>query len=131
MTLHVRHEAGKRERDAALEAHERHRTALRQAARRLLVRIALERGEASIDDVAERLDVPDGVDRRCLGGLAHGIAFLSELAWRPSRRPERHASRVVVYGIADRDAALLWLREHPGPVAGQQLGLPFPAEGRP
>ena len=107
----------------AIDGHEETKAALRLAAKVALVPAAMELGQASCDDVCERMAWPDEIDGRARGWLARGLGFLEEVAWRPSRRPNRNSSRVAVFRVRDRIDAEAWLREHDRRPAGEQLAL--------
>lgn len=113
----VRQDAeGERRRDAAHELLRERRAVWVRRAQRALLSAALAAGVATADDVAAVVDLPPDLDGRLLGAAPGALvrAGLLRLAeYTRSRRPERHASVLAVWGLADRDAALLWLADHP------------------
>lgn len=107
---------GERRRDNALELLRERRAVWVRRAQRALLTAALERGEATADDVAAVVVLPPDLDGRLLGAapgaLAHaGLLCLS--GYVRSTRPERHASVIAVWTLADRAAAVAWLRDNP------------------
>jgi hypothetical protein len=97
--------------------------------RRVLLRRLLESPNATADDVREALELPEGLDARCLGAVPIGLARLGIIrsaGYVRSGRPERHASPIQLWTLADRAAAVAWLAAHPearAPGPGGQLGL--------
>ena len=111
-----RQDEGKRRRDAALDLLRDSRAAFVRRGCRLLAGRLLDNGTATADDIAGDLETPPGTDRRLLGAVPStlakaGVAVLT--GYVRSTRPERHASILAVWGLADRDAALAWLDDHP------------------
>lgn len=107
---------GERRRDAALDLLRERRAVWVRRAQRALLTAAIERGEATADDVAAAVDLPPDIDGRLLGAapgaLAHaGLLWLA--GYVRSTRPERHASVIAVWMLADRAAAVAWLRDNP------------------
>ena len=89
----------------------------------MLLRL-LDAGTATADDVRAAVELPDGIDPRCLGAVPGPLAdagIIRRADYRPSSRPERHASIIAIWALADRAAALAWLAVHPE--------LPDPSEG--
>ena len=100
-------------------------------ARRALLRCLLEHGAATLDDVRSRLDT-SGVNPTCLGCVPGPLArarIIRRTGYRTSARPEARARVVAVWTLADPDAALHWLCDHPEPLlvaeTGGQLALPL------
>lgn len=114
-------------RNAALDAHDQHRRELLTAARRLLLQRLLTHDAATLDDVAELLHTPEGLDRRCLGAAGRRLADLGIVAaagYVRSSRPTRNASPVQQWRLASRDLAEKWLAENRPLTATRQQTLP-------
>lgn len=116
---------GMRRRDAAHAVLETRRESVIRQARRVLLTVLLERGEATADDVYAGITVPSGVDPVCLGCVPGPLARAAIIAatgrYVRSSRPIRHASDIRVWRLVDRDAAEGWLRDHPElPLADDQ-----------
>jgi len=107
---------GERRRDAALDLLRERRAVWVRRAQRALLTAVLERGTATADDVAAAVDLPPDLDGRLMGAapgtLAHA-GLLDLCGYVRSTRPERHASILAVWGLADRAAAIAWLDDHP------------------
>jgi len=115
---------GERRRDAALDLLRERRAAIVRRGCRLLAGRLLEFGKATMDDIAAELETPPDIDRRVVGAIPStlvraGVAVLT--GYVRSTRPERHASVLAVWGLADRETARCWLADNPG--------LPNPDEG--
>lgn len=107
---------GEQRRDAAHELLRERRAVWVRRGCRLLAGRLLETGTATLDDIAAELETPRDLDRRLVGAVPStlakaGVAVLT--GYVRSTRPERHASVLAVWGLADRDAALAWLADHP------------------
>jgi len=88
---------------------------IRRGQRFLLQRL-LNRGVASIDDVRAVIDIPSGVNPKCLGAVPGALAkagIIERAGYHNSDRPEAHARPVSVWRLVDREAAEQWLRDHP------------------
>lgn len=111
-------------------------------------RIALQRllavGEVTADHIYGEIDLPPGIDPRCLGAAPQALAkagIIASAGWITSTRPQRHASPVIRWILIDRPAAERWLAEHaelpdvlaPGerPAAIVQMELTFNEVGDP
>jgi hypothetical protein len=108
-------EARKRAAHRLLEAH-RERLILR--ARRALLIHLLAHDTGSIDDVRGAVPVPAGLNPKLFGTVPGPLALAGIIRAAGSRKTGRavgHARPVTVWQIADRAAALAWLREHPEP----------------
>lgn len=107
---------GERRRDAAHAVLEARRESVIRQARRVLLTVLWERDTATMDDVRAVVVVPPEVDPVCLGSVPGGLAragiIRADGAVRTSR-PMAHARPVTVWRLVDRDAAEIWLREHP------------------
>jgi len=77
----------------------------------------LHNGTATADDVRSAIELPPGIDPRCLGSVPGVLAYakiIRAAGFVRSARPERHASWLQVWELADRAAAAeRWLRDHP------------------
>ncbi len=107
---------GERRRDAAFDLLRERRAALVRRGCRLLAVRLLDNGTATMDDIAAELETPPDTDRRLVGAIPSTLAKAGVAAlagYVRSTRPERHASILAVWRLADRDAALLWLADHP------------------
>lgn len=85
-------------------------------ARRALLGVLLDNGLATIDDVRDRVPLPDGVNPKAFGPVPGELAAAGIIVadgFTKSRRAESHARPVQVWRLADRDAALAWLAAHP------------------
>ncbi|MBI1348711.1 hypothetical protein GC163_20755 [bacterium] len=114
------HVEGERRKVTALELLSAHRRQTILTARRVLLEFLLSQpdGIGSLDDVRKSIDLPGGVDPKCMGpvpvslraaGLIVPAGFIS------SARPVAHARPVRVWRLVDRAGALAWLRENPLP----------------
>ena len=107
---------GERRRDAAHALLAAHRAVYVRRGRRALLEQLLLSGTASADDVRALVRLPDGIDPRCLGpvpGPLRRARIIRRADYMPSHRPERHASIIAVWQLADRAAACDWLGAHP------------------
>jgi hypothetical protein len=71
---------------------------------------------ATADDVADLVEPTSDLDPRYLGAVPGPLAragIIRHVGYGRSCRPIRHASIISIWEIADRDAALVWLRDHP------------------
>ncbi len=71
---------------------------------------------ATVDDVRDLVNVPQGIDPVCLGAVP-GPLVRAGIIWRagytPTCRPTAHARPLSVWAVVDRDAAMQWLADHP------------------
>lgn len=107
---------GERLKEAAFRLFERHRQALLRLARRAFLLALASRGEATADDVAAAVTIPEGIDPRLLGCVPSDFArqgIIERIGFEKSRRRTRHASILSVWRLANRAAAELWLRVNP------------------
>ena len=120
---------GERRKLDALTTLDARRETIVTAGRRVLLLRLLKSPTATADDVREALDLPEGMDPRCLGAVPGGLArarIIRSAGYVRSDRPERHASPIQLWTLADRAAAIAWLRAHPeapAPGPGEQLPL--------
>ena len=81
----------------------------------LLMRL-LDAGTATADDVRAAVELPHGIASVCLGAVPGPLARLNiirRVGFTKTTRPAGHARPVTVWELADRDAAVLWLEDHP------------------
>jgi hypothetical protein len=72
------------------------------------LRIALERGEVSADDVRAVVPIPPGISPKLVGGVFRDLAdagIFCRTGFRNSTRPAAHARPVSVWRLADPAAA--------------------------
>jgi len=91
--------------------------------RRVLLERLLSHGMATADDVRRAVELPAGIDPRCLGSVPGHLSragIIRRVGFISSDRKERHASTLSVWELADASAARAWLAAHPdnGPDAG-------------
>jgi hypothetical protein len=92
------------------------RQALIRRARRALLAVLIDRGEATADDVWAVVTVPQGINPKLFGAVPGELAALGIITaegYAKSARREAHARPVQVWLLADSDAAVRWLLEHP------------------
>lgn len=107
--------AGLRRRDAAQKIIEDHRPKLSTAARRVMVRRALEVGWCSVDDCHEQMEMPPGINLgACFRPLVRA-GILEPVRPIPSRRVQAHARPVLMLKLASRELAQAWLDDNPEP----------------
>jgi hypothetical protein len=84
--------------------------------RALLTAMLSGSGTATADDVRSAIELPAGIDPRCLGSVPGRLAcdrIIRAAGFVRSTRPERHASWLQIWELADRERALRWLADHP------------------
>ena len=127
-------EARKHERPTLLR--ERRAIYVRRSQRALLARL-LDAETATADDVYESVELPPSIDSRCLGAVTGSLAragVIRSPGYVKSARPERHASPIQVWTLADRAAAAAWLGanpDYPDLLFGDELPLFAANEKRP
>jgi hypothetical protein len=83
--------------------------------RRAMLEVLLRLGTATADDVRSAIELPPGIDPRCLGSVPGVLAYakiIRAAGFVRSARPERHASWLQVWALADRNKAMRWLADH-------------------
>lgn len=108
--------SGEALRDAALALLRTHRAALVRALSRAAVRIALERGTVTADDVRHAVPIPAGIRPVVVGAAVRDVAtagVLRRVGYRPSARPEAHARPLTVWQLSDEPTGRAWLAAHP------------------
>lgn len=103
-------------RDGVLELVEsRSKLYVLRGRRALLIRL-LDVGVGTAHDVYEAVTLPVDVDPHCFGAVPTPLARAGIIQYRrhvKTRRAERNASRISEWELADRAAAVAWLRENP------------------
>lgn len=108
-------------RDAALAALAARRPALVRDIQRAAVRLALDRGELTADDLRAAVTIPPGIRPVVVGAAVRMLAvagILVHAGYRKSLRPVAHRRPLAVWRLADAARAAAWLADHP----------PLPAE---
>lgn len=85
-------------------------------AQRALLRVLIETGSATADDVRELVELPPGVNAKCFGAAPSTLARLGVIradGYAKTCRPTAHARPVTIWALADREKAERWLRNHP------------------
>jgi len=118
MSTHGQDQAeGLRRKADALDLLEARREVFVLRGRRALLQAMLAGdGRATADDVRQALELPAGMDPRCLGSMPGRLAYdriIRPAGFARCARPEGHARWVQVWELADRAAAERWLRDHP------------------
>ncbi len=88
-------------------------------ARRALLMPLLAGITATIDEVREAIELPQGVDPTAFGAVPGPLArmgIIRRVGYVPTCRPGAHARPVTVWALADRGKAEAWLVEHPEPL---------------
>lgn len=89
---------------------------IRRGRRAMLSAMLAGDGRATADDVRAAVELPPGIDPRCLGTVPGVLAYakiIRATGFVRSARPERHASWLQVWELIDRAAAERWLADHP------------------
>jgi len=107
---------GEARRDAALHLLRIHRAAVVRDLTRAALRLALERGTLTADDVRAVVAIPPGVRPVVVGAAVRYLAeagIIRRIGYRPSTRAAAHARPLAVWTLADAGAARDWLAAHP------------------
>jgi hypothetical protein len=107
---------GEQRREAVLEYHDTANAAVLVCGRRAFVLALLAKGEATADDVYAAVDLPAGVDPRCLGAVPHPLlraGIIRAAGFVTSARPERNGSIIRRWELVDRGKAERWIADHP------------------
>ena len=107
---------GKRRKAERLALLEERRTVYINRGRRVLLLRLLNVGTATADHVRALVELPDEIDPRCLGAVPRALVkagIIARSGYTATTRPERHASVITVWRLADAQAARQWLTEHP------------------
>jgi hypothetical protein len=85
--------------------------------RRALLRKMLDgNGVATADDVRAAVELPPGIDPRCLGSVPGRLGYggiIGPDEFVRCGRPEGHARWIQQWRLKDRAAALRWVADHP------------------
>ena len=107
---------GERLRDSALDALRIHRAAVVRDLTRAALRLALERGTLTADDVRAVVPIPPGINPKVNGAALRELAEAGILSntgnYRRSCRPQAHARVNPVWSLADTAGASAWLAAH-------------------
>ena len=107
---------GARRRDDAFALLETRRKMVLLRARRALLTVLLEKGEASADHVRHAITLPDGVDPKCLGAVPSPLAragIIRASGFVRTARAVAHVRPLTRWVLSDPVAARRWLAEHP------------------
>lgn len=107
---------GERRKANRLTLLETRRAAIINRARRALVVQALNKGHVTADDIRASVELPDGIDPRCLGSVPGPLAKAGIIrlgGFVKSDRPRRHASYIALWELIDPHKARAWLEDHP------------------
>ena len=120
---------------AALNLLDERRAVYINRGRRVLLRRLLAGATATADDVRASVELPVGIDPRCLGAVPRSLAkvgIIRSAGFVKSTRPERHASFIHTWELNDGQKAIAFLQDHPdqpdpkppNQKKTRQLGLP-------
>ena len=124
---------GQERRDAVLEYHDTANAGVLVRGRRAFLAALLANGEATADDVYAAVDVPAGVDPRCLGAVPRPLVragIVRAAGFIESSRPQRNAGIIRRWELIDRPKAerclaeLSKLSESPAHEKARQPELP-------
>ncbi|MDA1053797.1 MAG: hypothetical protein O3C40_25390 [Planctomycetota bacterium] len=107
---------GTKARDAAIELLEERRQVIVNRGRRALLTRLVTGATATADDVRAAVELPETIDPVCLGAVPGALAragIITRAGFVATARPDAHARPVSIWSLADREAALEWLRGHP------------------
>ena len=123
---------GERRRDEALARLRLYRAVLIRRVQRAYVGLLRARGPSTCDAVRALVGIPPTIDPRLVGAAVRQLAELGLIrraGLARSERPQAHRRDLVVWEIADSDAAAAWLADHPDlpdpepPAPGQQMQM--------
>ena len=125
----------------ALTLLETRREAVIRRGQRALLDTLLCSGVATADDVRDLVELPPGIGPKCFGAVPPPLAragIIRANGFSKTCRPTAHARPLTVWILADRDAAVRWLRNHPdlpdpidqseGAAGSQRVLFPFTQE---
>lgn len=127
---------GERLRIDVLDALESRREVYVLRGRRALLDALLCSGTATADDVRDAVKLPPGINPKLFGAVPSALAKLGviqQAGFVKTCRAVGHARPVAVWELADREAAVQWLADHPdtpapGGVVAERQGILFPPE---
>lgn len=99
---------GQAQRDAALTLLRARRAGLVRACTAAALRVALDRGEVSADDVRAAVPIPADISPKLVGVVFRDLAdagILRRSGFRNSTRPAAHARPLSVWSLTDAAAA--------------------------
>lgn len=108
--------AGEALRDQALYRLSTTRPATIRRLQRAAVRLALETGTVTADDLREAVPIPAGINPKVNGAAVHGLAVLGILTggeYVKSRRAVAHRRPIQVWRLANAATAARWLAANP------------------
>ena len=114
--LSPRGDTGEARRDAALTVLAARRPALIRDIQRAAVRLALDAGTLTADDLRARVPIPAGIRPAVVGSAVRMLAvagILAHTGYQRSVRPVAHARPLTVWRLADAARAAAWLAAHP------------------
>lgn len=103
-------------RDAALAVLRVHRSELVRALQITALRVALQRGTVTADDVRGLVEIPTGTSPKVVGAAFRDLALsgiLRRTGYQNSTRAKAHARPLTVWALADAAGAAAWLAAHP------------------
>ena len=113
---HPRQQTGEELKTAAHQNLEVHREVYIRLARRTFLKVLLEFGTASIDDVRDLVKVPDSINPKFFGavpGLFARLNIIEAQSMVRTRRRAAHARHITLWRLTDIEKAQEWLRTHP------------------
>lgn len=106
---------GRERKQLTMDAFEAARPRLLLAGRLAMLRVLLDRGTCTMDDVRELVPVPYGVSPAAFGGVPHALfnaGIITRDGYRPTGRAEAKDRPVAVWRLVDRAAAECWIATH-------------------
>jgi hypothetical protein len=107
---------GERLKTDALDLLEVQREVYVRRGRRALLEVLLRCGTATADNVREVVKLPSRINPKCFGsvpGLLAKLGIIRQAGFSKTCRAAGHSRPVAVWELVDRDAALMWLSDHP------------------
>jgi hypothetical protein len=111
---------GEHRKGEAFEKFEQHRERLLIQGRRALLTHALTHGVATADDVRDVVEVPAGINPKCLGPVPSPLAKANIIRAKrqiKTRRPIGHARFITEWELINPTAAVQWMQSNPEPPA--------------
>lgn len=103
---------GERLKRAALNLLTELRADIIAEARRAMLRVLLDKGEATADDVRAVVTIPDEMNPKLFGAVPSELAaegFIEAAGFVRSKRPKAHARPLTRWRLIDRPGAEAWL----------------------